>query len=157
MKLNEIGIVYHYMGDSLGGRYTHPTLLFPDGRVNYTKVRQTDKFKAGIREVINKINDGCKMAIMCSEKDPFDCHRFVLVSYQLAKHDVLVNHILDDGSVIGNELLEERLLKKYKKNINQATLFSPPPSRKEVLEDAYMARNIDISANYIENSEVSSE
>lgn len=152
MKLNERTISYFYMGDSLGGKYSDPNLLFPDGKVNYAKVSQTIKFKTGIKELIKKIKSGHKIAIMCSEKDPFDCHRFVLVSYQLIKNGIQVNHILDDGSVVNNEVLEEKLIQKYKKDFNQSTLFGPPPSKKEVLDDAYMARNIDIAANYNKKS-----
>ncbi|MEW5937061.1 MAG: DUF488 domain-containing protein [Candidatus Thermoplasmatota archaeon] len=151
-KLTEHSISYTYLGDRLGGMYTDPKLLFPDGKVNYAKVRKTKRFKEGIRKLISKINHGRRVAIMCAEKDPFDCHRFVLISYQLTKHDVQVDHILDDGSVISNEALEEKLLKRYKRNSTQATLLGPPPSKTHALDAAYIARNIDISQSCYERS-----
>jgi len=110
ISLNEHNISYLFMGDKLGGRYNNPDLLFSDGSVDYAKVSQTNKFIGGIQYVIEKINDGKILAVMCSEKNPFDCHRFVLVSHQLEKRGVKVKHILGTGDVIMNDALEEQLM-----------------------------------------------
>ncbi len=40
-----------------------------------------------------------RIAIMCSERDPLDCHRTLLVARHLAEQGVEVLHILADGSV----------------------------------------------------------
>jgi hypothetical protein len=52
------------MGDKIGGRYTDSGLLFPDGTVNYRKVRDTGKFQDGINEVLSIISRGKKIALM---------------------------------------------------------------------------------------------
>lgn len=49
VSLSDIG--YRYLGDKIGGRYTDPGLLFPDGTVNYQKVQNTEKFQEGIKEL----------------------------------------------------------------------------------------------------------
>ena len=105
IALNQHDISYLFMGDKLGGRYNNPDLLFSDGSVDYAKVSQTSEFIDGIQSVIDKINDGKILALMCSEKDPFDCHRFVLVSHQLERRGVKVKHILGNGDVILNSVL----------------------------------------------------
>ena len=106
IALNERNISYLFMGDKLGGRYNNPNLLFSDGSVDYSKVSQMSEFIDGIQNVIGRIKDDKILAIMCSEKDPFDCHRFVLISHQLGKRGVKVKHILGNGDVILNGVLE---------------------------------------------------
>ncbi len=142
--LNECNISYLFMGDKLGGRYNNPDLLFSDGSVDYTKVSQTDEFVDGIQCVIDKINGGKILAIMCSEKNPFDCHRFVLVSYQLEKRGVKVKHILGNGDIILNDALEEKLMQLYNIEYQQTSLFGPAMTKAEAIEEAYLARNKEI-------------
>jgi uncharacterized protein (DUF488 family) len=43
-SLNRSDIGYRYLGHKIGGRYTDPGLLYPDGTVNYRKVQNTEKF-----------------------------------------------------------------------------------------------------------------
>jgi len=58
------------------------------------------------------VEKGFKIAVMCSEKDPFECHRFSLVCYSLQNEGLNVKHILEDGSAIDNTELEKRFLAK---------------------------------------------
>jgi len=107
-------ITYIYMGDKLGGRYEDRTLFFKSGVVDYNKVRKTTKFQQGIDELFALILNGKTVAIMCTEKDPLDCHRFLLVSHSLAQQKkVEIDHILADGTTISNGDLERKLILKY--------------------------------------------
>jgi hypothetical protein len=47
---------------------------------------------------------------MCSEKEPLDCHRTILVSRELARKGVKVFHIHGDGRLETHEDSIERLL-----------------------------------------------
>ncbi|MFC2073797.1 DUF488 family protein [Campylobacterota bacterium] len=140
-ELKKSGIAYLYMGDSLGARYEEKTLLFADGKVDFDKVRETEDFQKGIERVIDGINKGFTISLMCSEKDPFDCHRFVLVSKSLQDASMQIKHIMPDG-VIDNTELEEKMFKKYK--LSRHDLFS---SEKENIDNVYRKRNIDIAYN----------
>jgi uncharacterized protein (DUF488 family) len=40
-----------------------------------------------------------RVAIMCAEKDPLDCHRCILVSPRLGERGIEVQHILSDGAL----------------------------------------------------------
>ena len=51
-KLKNSGISYIYMGNKLGARYNNPDLLYPNGTVNYGKVKRTNRFNEGIKTVI---------------------------------------------------------------------------------------------------------
>jgi hypothetical protein len=81
---------------------------------------------------------------MCAEKDPFDCHRFALVSHALSKQGVEVKHILEDGNLISNDQVEDKLIPKYKINYQQGDLFSKALTREDAIEKGYVLRNKDI-------------
>ena len=143
--LQKNGITYVFMGDLLGARYSDPSLFFNGTyMVDFKKVRETDNFKKGIERVINGINRGHNIALMCAEKDPFDCHRFVLVSYALTKKSITVKHILETGETILNEQLEEKLLSEYAINYNQMSLFDKRKTQDDAVEEGYEKRNRDI-------------
>ena len=139
------GISYVFLGDSLGARYNDCNLCFADKPVvDFRKIRELDSFKKGINRIINDINQSYRITLMCSEKDPFNCHRFTLVSYALAKKGVTVKHILENGEIILNEALEKKLIKKYKLSYRQLTFFENPTTKKNVIERGYVERNRDV-------------
>ena len=47
---------------------------------------------------------------MCSERDPLDCHRCLLVARALAARGVTVGHILHDGGFESHKATVRRLL-----------------------------------------------
>ena len=143
--LDNSHIYYVYMGNLLGARYNNPNLYFYDKEmVDFKKVRETVGFKLGIDKLVTGVNKGLNLCLMCSEKDPFDCHRFVLVSCALAKKGISVKHILENGNVIINEALEDRLLSKYKIEFGNVMLFETIKTREEAIEEGYEKRNRDI-------------
>lgn len=154
MKLKEHNILYIYMGDLLGARYQNPDLLDSDGRVSFKKVRRTKEFNEGIERIINGIKQGYIIALMCAEKNPLDCHRFVLVSYQVAKKGILVKHILDNGKLITNDKLEEKLLEIYDNHFTSTTLFDSWQTKGEAIENGYEKRNKDIAYKNVEESKL---
>lgn len=150
-ELKEHDILYVYMGNQLGARYTNPELLTQDGKVDFNKVKQTKNFTNGIERVIQEIKKGYHLALMCSEKEPFDCHRFVLVSCELEKKGVIVKHILEHSEVILNSELEKRLLSKYKEDYQQLSFFEQTRTKEQALKDALRKRNMDIAFSNIEH------
>lgn len=143
--LGKSHISYVHMGNLLGARHSNPNLYFDDKEmVDFKKVRDSDGFKHGIDKIVNGVSKGFNICLMCSEKDPFDCHRFVLISYALEKKGVTVKHILENGDVITNQVLEERMLLKYKIEYGKATLFEMGKTREEAVEEGYEKRNHDI-------------
>jgi len=127
------GISYVFLGKELGGRPSGHR-FYCDGIADYEKMAQTPEFSKGLDRVI----DGSKkyrIALMCSERDPLDCHRCLLVGRALAQRGVRVNHILDDGRTISHSQIEESLLRLAGRDA--ADLFAPPS---EMLATAYRAR-----------------
>ncbi len=141
-RLLEAATTYVYLGDSLGARQTGPGLLYPDGRtVNFKKVRETEAFRNGIQRVLRGVREGYRIALMCAEKDPFACHRFMLVSPALAGHGIQLRHILADGAIVMQQQLEEKLLEAHAPDWRQSSLFTTPLTRAEALAEAYDRRN----------------
>lgn len=74
---------------------------------------KTKRFQEGIERVESGIKKGHKIALMCSEKNPIECHRFSLISRYLHKKGHTINHIVDED-VFEHKLLEGKLLDYYK-------------------------------------------
>ena len=96
--LDEAGIAYIFLGGELGGRPADRSCYDADGRVRYDLVAQTEAFDAGIGRVMRHA-DQRRIALMCAEKEPLDCHRTLLVARALVERGVAVEHILADGGL----------------------------------------------------------
>ena len=111
--LDDIGIAYTYLGDELGGRPADRSCYDVDGRVQYDRVAETDLFDDGIRRVIRAADERC-VALLCTEKEPLECHRTLLVARALADRAVTVAHILADGSLEDHDAAMSRLIDLHK-------------------------------------------
>jgi uncharacterized protein (DUF488 family) len=87
---------YLYGGAELGGRPPEPDLYGDDGRVLYWKVAETARFKKGIAGLW-QLAAATRVAIMCSEEDPSECHRRLLVGRVLCEEGARLLHIRGDG------------------------------------------------------------
>jgi uncharacterized protein (DUF488 family) len=102
------GIAYVFLGRELGGRPSGGS-FYCNGVADYEKMAKTEAFAGGIKRVI----DGAmkfRIALMCSEHDPLDCHRCLLVGRTLSKEGVRLVHILGENSSMSHEAVEEKLL-----------------------------------------------
>ena len=138
------GLKYVYMGAELGARPNDPRLLDGDGRVWYPKVRETGEFKSAIERIEKRADSGRRLALLCMEPHPCECHRFPMIAYQLARDGYEVQHILRDGSVKTQAEIESELLERFANRIPQPDLFHPQVGRAERLEAAYEQLNIEI-------------
>lgn len=145
-SLKAAGILYAHFEHEFGARRQSPSLWDEDGRVDFDKVRATAEFRRGVARLGEAVAKGFTVSLMCSEGDPFDCHRFSMVSYQLKKDGYDVRHILPDGTYRRNEQLEQQLLKKYRDRLPQSTLFEAV-SDEARLELAYRLRGRDVAYN----------
>jgi uncharacterized protein (DUF488 family) len=96
-SLSEAAIGYLFLGDHLGGRSTDPS-DYLDGHVVYELLASKKAFKVGL-ERLKEGSAKYRIALMCSEKEPLDCHRTLLVSEALASSGSQVSHIHANGSV----------------------------------------------------------
>lgn len=137
-------ITYLHFAEEFGARYNDPDLLDEDGKVDFEKVRKSWNFKKGVERLWQGINKKFTIALMCSESDPLDCHRFSMVSIALEKDGFEVKHILKDKTLKSNADLEMQLLKKYDKKIPKTDIFENV-TLNEQLNVAYRLRNKEIA------------
>ena len=106
--LRRHGLVYVYMGDTLGGLPSDPT-CYTDGKVDYRKVREREWFVRGLERLKSGWQGGHPIAIMCAELEPDRCHRSKLIGEALAASGVAVGHVDENGAVITHEAAMARL------------------------------------------------
>jgi uncharacterized protein (DUF488 family) len=124
-ELRQDNVAYVFLGEELGGR-PKERRFFTDSVANYEKMAETEDFACGLDRVV----EGAKkyrIALMCSEHDPLDCHRCLLVGRALQGRGVTVRHILNNGRVIHQRAIEEKLMEKSHKN--DIDLFESPEKR----------------------------
>ena len=112
-RAGETGIEYTFLGAELGGRPADRSCYDADGRVLYQRLAETDLFDDGIRRVV-RAADERRVALMCSEKEPLDCHRALLIARGLTERGAAVEHILADGDLEGQDETMDRLLDNLK-------------------------------------------
>lgn len=128
--LHEAGIKYVFLGKELGARTTDTT-CYVDGQVQYGRLAQTPAFISGIERVTKGVQTQ-RIAMLCAEGEPLDCHRTVLVSQVLTEHGVSVGHIHGDGHVESHAAAMERLMARF--GLAEDELFRSPTERlKEAL------------------------
>ena len=111
--LDDIGIAYTYLGNELGGRPTDRSCYDSEGRVQYDWLANTYLFDDGIRSVI-RAADERRVALLCTEKEPLECHRTLLVARALSERGVPVAHILADGKLEAHYDAMARLVEAHK-------------------------------------------
>jgi uncharacterized protein (DUF488 family) len=128
--LRSAGLAYVFLGKELGARSDDPS-CYESGKVRYDRLAATGIFQQGLE----RVQEGMKkyrLAIMCAEKEPLDCHRTILVSRHLQKLGIDVQHIHPDGHLESHAAAIERLMLQLKQWEND--MFR---SRDEIIEDAY--------------------
>lgn len=127
------GIAYVFLGKELGGRPKGDE-YYTDGIADYEKMAKSDMFRKGLERVEQGARK-YRIAMMCSERSPLDCHRCLLVGRALAERGVTVRHLLPDGETVAQPEIEEQLLAMAGKHHDD--MFASPAER---LNDAYKER-----------------
>ncbi len=128
--LLDVGIKYTFLGKEFGARSDNPQ-CYKYGKVQYDLLAKQPAFSDGIA----RVTEGMKrfrIAFMCSEKDPLDCHRALLVARAFFERGTPVAHIRADGSLESHESMEARMLALCK--MPEGDMFK---SRSEFLVEAY--------------------
>lgn len=136
MALRSAGIEYVFVGDQLGARPKQRS-VYLEGRADYQLIAAERNFREGIERVVEGA-EKYRVALMCAEREPLDCHRTILVGRRLKERGLRVLHVLGDGTIEPNEVTENRLLKLTKLEIED--LFEHQNGDKDLLSEAYDRR-----------------
>lgn len=107
-SLREHGIRYLFLGAELGARSSDPVCYDEEGRVRFSRLARTGLFLRGITQVLEEAAH-TRLALLCAERDPANCHRTILVAPVLRKRGASVTHLLPDGGLVSQEEVLDRL------------------------------------------------
>jgi uncharacterized protein (DUF488 family) len=95
-------IEYVFLGQELGGRPPEPDFYDATGHVLYSAVAKSDRFASGLERLLTGAAT-YRVAMLCSEENPENCHRRLLVGRVLTGRGITVLHIRGDGNVVSEE------------------------------------------------------
>jgi len=106
-SLKLTGLKYLYFGKELGGKPVSKELYDVDGHVLYGSIAKSPPFIQAIERLLKGVRE-CRVALLCAEENPLNCHRRLLVGKVLRNYDVSLQHIRGNGRVQSEqELLVE--------------------------------------------------
>ena len=128
--LRAAGMHYVFLGAELGARSKDPQ-CHEGQRVSYAKLARTELFRRGLERVLSGLQEH-RIALMCAEREPLECHRTILISRELEGAGAPVMHILHDGALETHAQVMARLVDHLQ--LAAADLFGSHAQR---LEAAY--------------------
>jgi uncharacterized protein (DUF488 family) len=99
LELERQGVVYEFMGDTLGGQPRDPA-CYTDGKVDYDKVRAQPCFGLGLDRLQGLLSQPERLVLMCSEARPEECHRSKLIGEAAVARRIEVRHIDADDQLL---------------------------------------------------------
>jgi uncharacterized protein (DUF488 family) len=135
--LRGTGIRYVFLGSELGARRSERE-CYVDGVARYDRIADTAAFHVGLERVKTGVQR-FRLALMCVEKDPLECHRTILVCRHL-RGFAQINHILGDASLETHDAAEARLMAD--EHVPSEDFFT---SREQLLARAYDQRGSKIA------------
>ena len=107
-----VDIAYVWLGAELGGRPEGAGAYDEGGRVRYDRLSERPDFRAGIVRLLRGIRTE-RIGILCSEEDPTNCHRRLLVGRVLMDLGVTVGHLRGTGELQSEAQIREQEVLRY--------------------------------------------
>lgn len=104
-------IAYIFAGDTLGGLPDDSSCYDYEGKVVYDLIKEKDFFKNGLERLKTASQKQPRVAIMCSESNPEECHRSKLIGQELLKNDISIQHIVATNRVKNQQTVMNELTK----------------------------------------------
>ena len=95
-RLYDCEIQYVFLGNELGGKPAS-TDCYVEGKVDYALLNQKAFYKRGIDRIVAAHEDDQRLALMCSESKPEECHRSKLIGVTLAERGIPLAHLDEKG------------------------------------------------------------
>jgi uncharacterized protein (DUF488 family) len=124
------GIDYLFLGEGLGGKPRRGEVAAAQ---DYAARIHEPAFRDGIAQLLAAVQEA-RVALLCRERDPLECHRLHLICRHLAPERLDIRHILPDGRAEPQSATERRLLAQA-----DAPLFAPadPMAEADALQREY--------------------
>jgi uncharacterized protein (DUF488 family) len=95
--LEDSNIEYAYFGNKIGGK-PRDNKFYHQDKVLYHLLEKDDNYQDGIKDLMDLIKDK-NVVLMCSEENPYHCHRHHLISQSLLKNSFIITHIRGNGEL----------------------------------------------------------
>ncbi len=83
--------------------------------VDFEKVHLLDVFNDGFKRIVQgSLNNN--ICFMCSEKNPFDCHRAIMVAEYFYQKGYEIIHIIDENTKINHANLDKELKNNFEES-----------------------------------------
>lgn len=160
--LRNHGVLYAHFGIEFGARRNDClSLVNKNGQncmqVNFELGIKTDNFKSGIHRLDNALAQNRTIALMCTEANPLDCHRFSFISRYLYDNRYDIAHIIRNKTtheicLQSHHELERTMIAEYikKKKLSETGGLFDDYSPEQQRIDAYKLKNHEIG--YIPNN-----
>ena len=145
--LEAVCIKYVFLGEELGARRAEPE-CYDFGRADYRRIARLPSFRKGLKRLREDAAQ-YRIALLCAEKEPLDCHRTILVCRHL-RNEFRITHILEDGTAEDHAQTERRLVRQM--GVSR-TLFEPNLSDEQLVQEAYDKRSLQIAYRIDEEGE----
>lgn len=109
--LKQHGLAYLPMGEQLGGRPRDALSDDDAERIDYRALQQRPAFRQGIERLKTAWAQGRRVALLCSESRPQECHRSKLIGTALAVEGIEAMHLDENDSLVSQQEVMARLAK----------------------------------------------
>lgn len=103
LRAHSIG--YLFLGEELGGRPSREEHYDAEGHALYGAMADEPAFAGAIDRLLRGAAKH-RIALVCSEGDPHDCHRRLLVGKVLTDNGAELRHLLRDGTILDERSVE---------------------------------------------------
>ncbi|OQY29253.1 MAG: hypothetical protein B6244_04490 [Candidatus Cloacimonetes bacterium 4572_55] len=107
-RLKENGVGYLFIGRQLGGK-PDDMKYFTNEKIDYAKLSRAPFYRDGISRLATALDKKYRVALMCSELKPEQCHRSKLISETLVQNGIDVRHIDELGELKSQSEVMRRL------------------------------------------------
>lgn len=150
-ELKQAGIYYRNYNQEFGARQEEPQYYSSEGYLDFDLFSKSPAFLQGFEKLISSMKQNYRFVLMCAERDPFNCHRSILVARAFHEAGYKVIHLLPNKLKTTQLEIESRLLEKYFPDRNQVTWFGDDLNDNECLIQAYKMRNSEIGYSIVED------
>lgn len=147
--LGREGIRYRSFARELGGMQTDRRYFTEAGYPDFERYARSETFLEGIDRLKNLLNRGERFSLMCAEKDPYGCHRAILIARYFHDAGYPVVHLMPGADAVTQEDIENRLIREYFPGYGQTLLFEERPDRRTCIVLAYRKRNEEMGRFFV--------
>ena len=149
--LKRSNIYYRSYANEFGAQQSERCFYTQQGYLDFEVFTASEKYNHAYQRIEDGLMKEYVFALMCSEKDPIDCHRSIMISKTFSDNGYSILHLIPNNKPMTQFDVEERLLNKYFPNRDQLSFFTENLSFRDLITESYRKRNADIGYYMGEN------